>query len=97
MNALSGKVAGLNFDQASTGPGGSMRVTLRGETSINMNGGTALFVVDGVPITSSTTSSTSESAYNSTDGAVDFGNAAGDISTNTAQDASAATPIRSTA
>lgn len=79
MNALSGKVAGLNFDQASTGPGGSMRVTLRGETSINMNGGTALFVVDGVPITSSTTSSTSESAYNSTDGAVDFGNAAGDI------------------
>ena len=46
MNALSGKVAGLNFDQASTGPGGSMRVTLRGETSINMNGGTALFVVD---------------------------------------------------
>ena len=79
MNALSGKVAGLNFDQASTGPGGSMRVTLRGETSINMNGGTALFVVYGVPITSSTTSSTSESAYNSTDGAVDFGNAAGDI------------------
>lgn len=79
MNALSGKVAGLNFDQASTGPGGSMRVTLRGETSINMNGGTALFVVDGVPITSSLTSSTSESAYNSTDGAVDFGNAAGDI------------------
>ena len=79
MNALSGKVAGLNFDQASTGPGGSMRVTLRGETSINMNGGTALFVVDGVPITSSTTSSTSESAYNSTDGAVAFGNAAGDI------------------
>lgn len=79
MNALSGKVAGLNFDQASTGPGGSMRVTLRGETSINMNGGTALFVVDGVPITSSTTSSTSERAYNSTDGAVDFGNAAGDI------------------
>lgn len=59
MNALSGKVAGLNFDQASTGPGGSMRVTLRGETSINMNGGTALFVVDGVPITSCTTSSTS--------------------------------------
>ena len=40
-----------------------MRVTLRGETSINMNGGTALFVVDGVPITSSSTSSTSESAY----------------------------------
>ena len=79
MNALSGKVAGLNFDQASTGPGGSMRVTLRGETSINMNGGTALFVVDGVPITSSSTASTSESAYNSTDGAVDFGNAAGDI------------------
>ena len=79
MNALSGMVAGLNFDQASTGPGGSMRVTLRGETSINMNGGTALFVVDGVPITSSSTSSTSESAYNSTDGAVDFGNAAGDI------------------
>ena len=79
MNALSGKVAGLNFDQASTGPGGSMRVTLRGETSINMNGGTALFVVDGVPITSSSTSSTSENAYNSTDGAVDFGNAAGDI------------------
>ena len=79
MNALSGKVAGLNFDQASTGPGGSMRVTLRGETSINMTGGTALFVVDGVPITSSSTSSTSESAYNSTDGAVDFGNAAGDI------------------
>ena len=34
LNALNGKVAGLNLDQASTGPGGSSRVTLRGEGSL---------------------------------------------------------------
>ena len=42
MSGLAGKVAGLNFDQSSAGPGGSMRVTLRGEGSLSHDKNTAL-------------------------------------------------------
>ena len=34
LNGMAGKVAGLNFDTSSAGPGGSIRVTLRGEGSL---------------------------------------------------------------
>lgn len=49
MNSLSGKVAGAVITPASTGPGGAVRVVLRGNRSISGNNN-ALIVVDGVPI-----------------------------------------------
>ena len=70
---MAGKVAGLNFDQAGQGPGGSIRVTLRGESSIDLNNNGALFVIDGVPMFN-TSSGMGESAY-----AIDYGNGTGDI------------------
>ncbi|OQP42924.1 hypothetical protein A4H97_12285 [Niastella yeongjuensis] len=48
LNALSGKVAGLQV-LGSGQPGGSVRLTLRGNSSISGNN-QPLFVVDGVPI-----------------------------------------------
>ncbi len=79
MNGLSGKVAGLTFDQAGTGPGGSMRVTIRGDQSLNYANNEVLFVVDGMPITSGTTSTAGGSSYANADAPVDFGNNASDI------------------
>jgi TonB-linked SusC/RagA family outer membrane protein len=49
MNALNGKVAGAVVTPAATGPGGAVRVVLRGNRSISGNNN-ALIVVDGVPI-----------------------------------------------
>lgn len=80
LNGLNGKVAGMNFDQASTGPGGSVRVTLRGEASLSHDNNTALFVIDGIPIASDMTASNSSgSAYDDTDAPVDYGNGASDL------------------
>ncbi len=79
LNGMSGKVAGLNFDQASTGPGGSIRVTLRGEGSLTPGKNEALIVVDGVPINSTMTSSSGASSYDNADAPVDYGNGASDI------------------
>src|SRR3712207_9111514 len=56
MNGMKGKVAGLSMIEAGTGPMGSMRVTLRGDHSLNYGNSEALFVVDGVPVTSGTVS-----------------------------------------
>ncbi len=79
LSNLSGKVAGLTFDQASTGPIGSKRVTLRGDKSLNYGNNEALFVIDGVPVTSGMTATVSGSNYANQDTPVDFGNAASDI------------------
>ncbi|MGD9929461.1 MAG: SusC/RagA family TonB-linked outer membrane protein [Mangrovibacterium sp.] len=79
LNGLSGKVAGLVFDQAGTGPGGSMRVTLRGDQSLNYDNNEALFVVDGVPINSGTTATATGTNYANADSPVDYGNGASDI------------------
>ncbi|MGM9739793.1 MAG: TonB-dependent receptor plug domain-containing protein, partial [Candidatus Cryptobacteroides sp.] len=83
LNGLSGKVAGLNFDSASAGPSGSIRVTLRGESSLDPSKSEALFVVDGVPINSNMISnqSSSKSAYDATsvDMPIDYGNGASDL------------------
>lgn len=49
MNTLQGKVAGVNITSMSTGPGGSSKVRIRGQSS--MSGQNApLIVVNGVPI-----------------------------------------------
>ncbi|MEO6000502.1 MAG: SusC/RagA family TonB-linked outer membrane protein, partial [Chitinophagaceae bacterium] len=47
-NSLVGKVAGLNIVGTATGPGGSSRITLRGNASISGTG-QPLIVVDGIP------------------------------------------------
>jgi TonB-linked SusC/RagA family outer membrane protein len=57
----------------------SMRVTLRGDQSLNYGSNGALFVVDGVPITSGTTSTGGNANYANGDAPIDFGNGANDI------------------
>lgn len=53
VNALNGKIAGLQIRQASTGAAGSSRMIIRGNNSIGSNN-QPLVVVDGIPINSST-------------------------------------------
>jgi TonB-linked SusC/RagA family outer membrane protein len=48
-NSLVGKVAGLNIASNVTGPSGSTRISIRGNTAISANN-QPLIVVDGVPI-----------------------------------------------
>lgn len=79
MSTLSGKVAGLNVDYAGSGPGGSVRVTLRGEHSLNYGKNGALFVVDGVPIKSGATATSSTSNYANVDAPVDLGDGVSDL------------------
>lgn len=49
VNALQGKVAGLNIGSGSSGVGAAARVILRGNRSINGNS-QPLYVIDGVPV-----------------------------------------------
>lgn len=49
MNALSGKVAGVNINASSSGVGGATRVVMRGPKSLNQSN-QALYVIDGIPI-----------------------------------------------
>ena len=81
MSTLNGRVAGLTMNSASSGPISSMRVTLRGDQSLNYGANEALFVVDGVPIRSGTTATSSSSSYTNggADFPVDYGNGASDI------------------
>lgn len=79
LNSLNGKVAGLNMDTSSSGPAGSIRVTLRGESSLSHDNNTALFVVDGVPVNSSMDANANTSSYESDDAPIDYGNGAGDF------------------
>jgi TonB-linked SusC/RagA family outer membrane protein len=51
-NALSGKVAGVNAAGLSTGPGGSSRVTIRGNGTLGPDN-QPLYVVNGMPIDNS--------------------------------------------
>lgn len=79
LNGMSGKVAGLTFDQAGTGPSGSIRVTLRGDQSLNYGNNEALFVIDGVPVTSGATATRSVSNYAQGDAPIDYGNGMSDL------------------
>lgn len=79
LNGMAGKVAGLNFDSAGQGPGGSIRVTLRGESSLTHDNNTALFVIDGVPISSDSQSTDSGSMAFNTTAPIDYGNGASDL------------------
>ncbi|WP_240163546.1 SusC/RagA family TonB-linked outer membrane protein [Spirosoma taeanense] len=69
VNALSGKIAGVQVTGTNGSPGASSRILIRGASSIGSNN-QPLFVVDGVPIDNSN--------FGSGTG-VDYGNAAGSI------------------
>lgn len=74
--AMEGKVAGLKVQTAGAGPLGTSRITLRGEKSIMMDNNYALIVVDGVPLSNSTTG-TGTAAFGAGSGGdvpIDFGN-----------------------
>lgn len=76
VNALQGKIAGLQITSSTGSMGGSSKVLLRGVSSLSGNN-QPLFVIDGVPIEGGD--------YNSTDTArggagYDYGNLVGDIS-----------------
>lgn len=79
LSGLNGKVAGMTMDVSSAGPAGSMRVTLRGESSLSHDNNTALFVVDGVPINSSMDSNSAASSEDDTNPPIDYGGGAGDL------------------
>lgn len=49
VNALNGKVAGLNINASSSGVGGASKVVMRGMKSISQTSN-ALYVIDGVPM-----------------------------------------------
>jgi hypothetical protein len=49
MNTLQGKIAGVNISSLGTGPAGTSKIRIRGQSSINGQNG-PLFVVNGVPI-----------------------------------------------
>ena len=77
LSGLTGQVAGLNIQQSNSGGGGTTRVTLRGESSVDFSNNTALFVVDGVPMYNHSTQSDAggEGSLN----AIDYGDGTGDI------------------
>ncbi|MBK6931874.1 MAG: SusC/RagA family TonB-linked outer membrane protein [Saprospirales bacterium] len=52
INSLTGRVAGLNVSGTVSGPAGSSRITLRGNTSISGDN-QPLFVINGVPMDNS--------------------------------------------
>lgn len=71
-NALAGKVAGVTVVGNPSGIGGSSRITIRGERSLNINKNQPLFIVDGVPITNEVFGSSGRNNQE-----VDYGNGAG--------------------
>jgi TonB-linked SusC/RagA family outer membrane protein len=78
INALSGKVAGLNIQGVGAGPLGSSRITLRGETSLNLDNNQALIIVDGIPISNKITG-TGNTSHLSADSPVDYGSTISDL------------------
>ena len=77
-NSLTGKVAGLNIQGTGAGPMGSSRITLRGESSLNLDNNQALIIIDGVPVSNKITG-TGFSSHLSQDNPVDYGSAVNDI------------------
>jgi TonB-linked SusC/RagA family outer membrane protein len=77
-NSLAGKVPGLNIQGTGAGPSSSSRITLRGETSLQLDNNKALIVVDGVPISSNITG-TGYNSHLAPDSPVDFGSDISDI------------------
>lgn len=80
INALQGKIAGVNISSASGAPGASSRVVLRGISSLG-GANQPLYVVDGVPINNSMSGSDVD-----INGGLDFGNRANDLNPNDIQE-----------
>lgn len=78
VSSLSGKVAGLNIQGVGAGPLGSARITLRGESSLNLDNNQALIVLDGVPVSSKITG-TGYTSHLSADSPVDYGSTLSDL------------------
>ncbi|MEO7209756.1 MAG: TonB-dependent receptor plug domain-containing protein, partial [Chitinophagaceae bacterium] len=78
VNALAGRVAGVQVSNGSSGIGSSSRIVIRGENSLTGNN-QPLFVIDGVPISNNPITNNTE---NNEAGfqEVDYGNGAADIS-----------------
>ncbi|WP_229211077.1 SusC/RagA family TonB-linked outer membrane protein [Dyadobacter jiangsuensis] len=74
MNALAGKIAGLDI-KTNNNMGGSTSAIIRGYKSITGNN-QALWVIDGVPVTNANTNSTDQQTGRA---GTDYGNAASDI------------------
>jgi TonB-linked SusC/RagA family outer membrane protein len=74
VNTLSGKVAGLQITRSSNGPGGSSKITLRGNNSLSGDN-QPLIVIDGVPV-NNFTGATNNDYYNPS---IDYGNGLSDI------------------
>jgi TonB-linked SusC/RagA family outer membrane protein len=77
VNALAGRVAGVQVTNGSSGVGSSSRIVIRGENSLT---GTnqPLFVVDGVPISNNVITNNTENNESGFQ-EVDYGNGAADI------------------
>ncbi|MBL7737890.1 MAG: SusC/RagA family TonB-linked outer membrane protein [Chitinophagaceae bacterium] len=72
VNQLAGKVAGVTVVSSPSGIGGSARVSIRGERSVDLNKNQPLYVIDGVPISNSISGASGRNNLE-----VDFGNGAG--------------------
>jgi TonB-linked SusC/RagA family outer membrane protein len=71
VNQLAGKIAGVTVVGSPSGIGGSARVTIRGERSVDLNKNQPLYVIDGVPVSNSITGGSGQGNLE-----VDFGNGA---------------------
>lgn len=71
VNQLAGKVAGVTVVGSNSGIGGSARVSIRGERSVDINKNQPLYVVDGVPVSNSISGGSGRGNQE-----VDFGNGA---------------------
>ncbi len=74
VNSLSGKVAGVQVTNGSSGVGSTSLITIRGESSLIPGNNSPLFVVDGIPINNQTRSNRSEGNLET-----DYGNGAAEI------------------
>ncbi len=72
INALNGKVAGVNINTSSSGVGGASKVVMRGSRSIEQSSN-ALYVIDGIPMNNITRKGSTEFASSGTsDSAADI-------------------------
>jgi len=78
LSNISGKVAGVQVTGSSNGLTSSSRIVIRGESSLNINNNSPLFVVDGIPVNNNIYGVGSGST-NQADLPADYGNGAGEI------------------
>jgi len=79
ISALSGKVNGANITSSTGAPGGSTRITLRGQSSIGQDNN-ALIVIDGVPVNNANNRNRDGTGVtDDLNNAVDYGNRGADI------------------